>query len=458
VATFRREQMPNAKRPATDEVVSGLEKKGIRFVYLQFSDILGVVKSVTVPLEEFPDCIKHGKWFDGSSMEGLVRVLESDMYLKPDLSTLTPLPWEQDGQPAAKVVCSVLTPDGQPFQGDPRAILIRATEAAKALDYRFYVAPELEFFLFSPADGGDPMPMSQDRGGYFDLSTGLSASIRKEIVHALREMDIRVETSHHELGTGQHEIDFARDEAVGSADSLITARYTLKALAQKHGLSATFMPKPFEGMEGSGMHIPLSLFNTDGNENAFSDVRNEYGLSETARNFLAGLLHHARGMCAILNPLVNSYKRLVKGFEAPVYVSWARVNRSALIRVPRVNAEKLHTTRLEIRNPDPSCNPYLAYAVMLACGLHGVKEKMPLPPPVEENLFVFDETELDRRHILRLPETLGEALDELQKDSVIREALGDMVSAKFLEAKRREWREFCRHVTPWERENYLGVW
>ncbi|MBI2858249.1 MAG: glutamine synthetase [Chloroflexi bacterium] len=449
--------MPNLNKSTTN-VVKELEAKGVRFVYLQFSDILGVVKSVTIPLEEFADCIEHGKWFDGSSMEGFVRVLESDMYLKPDLSTLAPLPWEQDGQPAARVVCSVLTPDGEMFSGDPRAILVKAVGVAGALGYRFFVAPELEFFLFQPGSEGKVAPMLQDRGGYFDLSTGLSASIRKEMVRTLREMSIKVETSHHELGAGQHEIDFARDEALRSADGLITARYTLKALAQKHGLAATFMPKPFEEVEGSGMHVPLSLFHINRNKNVFSDLKNEYGISETARYFLAGLLHHARGMCAILNPLVNSYKRLVMGFEAPVYVSWARVNRSALIRVPRVNPQKLHTTRLEIRNPDSSCNPYLAYAVILTCGLHGIREKLPLPPPVEENLFAFDETELKRRQILRLPETLGEALDELQKDTVIREALGDMVFTKFMEAKRREWRDYCRHVTPWEKENYLGVW
>ena len=300
--------------------------------------------------------------------------------------------------------------------------------------------------------------MSQDKGGYFDLSTGLSASIRKEMVNTLSEMSIQIETSHHELGAGQHEIDFVKEEAIKSADNLITARYTLKALAQKHGLSVTFMPKPFEGIEGSGMHIPLSLFNISSAQNAFSDTKNQYGISETARYFLAGLLYHARSMSAILNPLVNSYKRLVKGFEAPVYVSWARVNRSALIRVPSVNQRKLYTTRLEIRNPDPSCNPYLAYSVLLACGLHGIKEKLPLPPPIEENVFVFDETELQHRQILRLPETLGEALDELEKDAVIKEVLGDIIFSKFIGAKRMEWQDFCRHVTPWEREHYLGVW
>ncbi|HXZ95374.1 MAG TPA: glutamine synthetase family protein [Dehalococcoidia bacterium] len=449
--------MVDNKKPVIKDVVKDLKEKGIEFVYLQFSDILGIVKSVTIPLEELLDCTKHGKWFDGSSVEGLVRVLESDMYLKPDLSTLAPLSWEQDKQPAARVMCSVLTPEGELFPGDPRAILVRATEAASALDYRFYVAPELEFFLFLPNEG-KMTPLLQDKGGYFDLSTGLSASVRKEMVRALRDMSIQVETSHHELGAGQHEIDFARDEALKNADSVITARYTLKALAQRHGLSVTFMPKPFEGMEGSGMHIPLSLFHISNGKNAFSDVKNEYGLSQIARSFLAGLLYHARGMCAILNPLVNSYKRLIKGFEAPVYISWARVNRSALIRVPRVNPQKLHTTRLEIRNPDPSCNPYLAYAVILSCGLHGIKEKLSLPPPVEENLFAFDQIELERRQILHLPETLGEALDELQKDTVIKETLGDLVFTKFLDAKRREWQDFCRHVTPWEKDSYLGVW
>ncbi len=440
------------------EVIKDLEEKGIRFVYLQFSDILGVVKSVTIPIEELPDTIEHGKWFDGSSMEGIVRVLESDMYLKPDLSTITLLPWEQDGEPAARVVCSVLTPEGRLFPGDSRNVLVKVSGEAAALNYRFYVAPELEFYLFSKKDDGNIIPIQQDSGGYFDLSTGLSASIRKEMVHVLRQMSVRVETSHHELGAGQHEIDFVPEDALKNADSLITARYTIKAIAQKHGLSATFMPKPFEGIEGSGMHVPLSLIDINKEKNAFSDVKDEYGLSETARYFLAGLLHHARGMCAILNPLVNSYKRLVRGFEAPVYISWARVNRSALIRVPKVNPQKLNTTRLEIRNPDPSCNPYLGYAIMLACGFHGIKEKLTLPPPVEENLFAFDDEELKRRQIVSLPETLGEALDELQKDAVIKEALGDTLFYKFLNVKRNEWHEYCRHVSSWERDNYLGVW
>jgi glutamine synthetase len=437
--------------------LDNLKNEGIRFIYLQFTDVLGSVKSVTIPIEEFADSIERGKWFDGSSVEGFARVLESDMYLKPDLATLTPLPWEEDGQPAARVLCSVMTPGGELFSGDPRTALVRATEEAADMGYRYMVSPEMEFFLFSPGDGGKMMLLSQDQGGYFDQSSGLSTTIRKEMVSALHEMSVLVEAAHHELAIGQQEIDLAREEALRSADNLITARYTLKAIAQKHGLGVTFMPKPQEGLEGSGMHIHQSLFDIASGTNAFFDNSDEYGLSIGARHFLAGLLHHARGMSAILNPLVNSYKRLVRGFEAPVYITWARVNRSALVRVPLVNMQKLDTTRIEIRSPDPSCNPYMAYTVMLKCGLHGIKERIPLPPPIEENLFAFDPVELQRRQIASLPESLGEALKELKDDTVIREALGEVLFNKLLETKTREWQEFSRHVTPWEMDRYLGV-
>ncbi len=452
--------MPDQKREdkKVAQVIEELRVTGVRFIYLQFTDILGVVKSVTIPLEQFLDCVERGKWFDGSSVEGFARVLESDMYLKPDLSTLALLPWEQDGQTAARVICWVLTPDGELFPGDPRNALVRAIDQAAAMGYRLRVAPELEYFLFRPGVEGNMRLLPQDRGGYFDLSTGLSASVRKEMVSALEDMSIGVETSHHELAMGQHEVDLAPEEALRTADNLITARYTLKAIAQKHGLDVTFMPKPVMGIEGSGLHIHQSLFHSKNGRNAFSDPADEYGLSPPARCFIAGLLHHARGMSAILNPLVNSYKRLVRGFEAPVYVTWARVNRSALVRVPRVNVQKLDTTRLELRSPDPTCNPYLAFAVILRCGLHGVKEKLMLPPPVEENLFAFDPVALERRRITVLPENLGEALEELQKDEVIRETLGDLLFTRFLEAKKREWQEFNRQVTPWEIEHYLGVW
>jgi len=453
----RRKERGLEKTHKVEQALAPLRGQQVRFVHLQFTDILGIVKSVTIPLEHLPDCIERGDWFDGSSVEGFARVLESDMYLKPDLSTLALFPWERDGETSARVICQVLTPDGELFPGDPRTALMRASQEAAALGYSFQVAPELEFFLLSRGDGGKMLPLSHDRGGYFDLSTGLAASVRQEMVRALQEMGIGVETTHHELAVGQHEIDFTPQNALRTADNLITARYALKAIAQKRELDATFMPKPVEGMEGSGMHTHLSLFHLSNGENAFTDPADEYGLSAVAQHFMAGLLYHARGMSAILNPLVNSYKRLVGGFEAPLYITWARVNRSALIRVPRVNPRKLETTRVELRNPDPACNPYLAFAVMLKAGLHGVKEELQLPPPVEEDLVAFDPVELRRRQISSLPETLGEALEELRGDGVIREALGEPLLSKFLDAKSREWQEFRRHVTLWEQDRYLGV-
>ena len=438
------------------KITNELRQNGIRFVYLQFTDVLGIVKSVAIPVDQFSDCIERGKWFDGSSVEGLARVLESDMYLKPDLRTLTMLQWEDDGQPAARLICWVLTPDGELFPGDPRSALKHVLEEAAEAGYRYIVAPELEFYLYMPGEEGKMQSLPQEAGGYFDLSTGLSSSVRKEMVWCLQEMGIRVETSHHELGIGQHEIDFAREDALTSADNLITARYTLKAIAQKHGLGVTFMPKPAQGMEGSGLHVHQSLFNASG-ANVFANAANEYGLSDIAQQFLAGLLSHARGMSLVLNPLVNSYKRLIRGFEAPVYITWARVNRSSLIRVPRVNPQKLDTTRLEIRNPDPACNPYLAYAVMLKCGLAGIQEKLPLPQPVEENLFATDVGKLERRRIAPLPETLGQAILEFENDEVVREAIGEQMASKLVEAKNREWFDFCRNVTVWEMEHYLGA-
>jgi glutamine synthetase len=445
------------KTGTVDDIMNELGRNNVRFIYLHFTDILGAVKNVTIPIEQFPECIKRGNWFDGSSVEGYARILESDMYLKPDLSTLSILPWEDDGQTAAQVICSMQTPEGELFRGDARTALVQVSRESHDLGYEFIVAPELEFTLFSPREGDRLGKLSQAQAGYFDLSTGPELAVRKEMVWTLKQMSINVETSHHELAAGQQEIDFTPESAGRSADNLVTSRYTLKAIARKHGMEATFMPKPMEGMEGSGLHIHQSLTAIATGKNAFADSSDDYGLSTVARHFLAGLLFHARGMSLVLNPLVNSYKRLVKGFEAPVYITWARVNRSALIRVPRVNPQRLETTRLEIRNPDPACNPYLAYTLLLKCGLHGIKEELPLPPPVEENLFAFDPIELHRRQIEHLPETLGEALEVFKEDLTIREALGDLLFTKLLETKTREWQEYCRYVTPWEIERYLGV-
>ncbi|MDP6346870.1 MAG: glutamine synthetase family protein [Dehalococcoidia bacterium] len=447
------------KGPTTEGIMGHLHKDRVRFIHLQFTDVLGVVKSVTIPVEQFADCMERGKWFDGSSVDGLARILESDMYLKPDLSTLAVLPWERNAEEAsARVICWVLTPQGEPFAGDPRTALMRVMEEASEMGYQFRTAPELEFFLFSPGEGGHMTPLRQDRGGYFDLGTGPTATVRKEMVKALQDIGIQVETSHHEIAVGQHEIDLTPQSALTSADNLITCRYTLRAIAQRHGLDVTFMPKPLLDMEGSGMHTHQSLLFTGNGRNAFAAPQDEYGLSDTACQFIAGLLHHAASMSAVLCPLVNSYKRLVPGFEAPVHITWARVNRSALIRVPQVNAQKRETTRIELRNPDPSCNPYLAFAVMLKAGLHGMRDEMPLPPPVEESLFTMDAAELQRRHISTIPGTLGEALEALRRDPVVQEALGEPLYTKFLKAKVREWEDYRHYVSPWEIDHYLGVW
>lgn len=438
----------------TDEVMAKAERANVRFVNLQFTDVVGLVKSVTIPLEQFPDAIRHGKWFDGSSIEGFARIAESDMYLLPDLRTFQVIPWEHGENVTARAICWVHSPSGELFPGDPRAVLLRVLRSAADLGYTFNAGPEVEFFLFRPDDAGRIQPLPHDRAGYFDFSTDLASSVRKEMVNALEQMGIKVETSHHEVAAGQHEIDFEYADALTAADNTVTFKYTLKAIAQENNLYATFMPKPIYGVNGSGMHTHQSLFTLDG-QNAFSDESDEYGLSAVAKHFIAGQLHHARAMSAVVAPLVNSYKRLVPGYEAPVYVSWARVNRSALIRVPKTSPGRPNATRVEIRCPDPSCNPYLAFAVMLAAGLDGVRRRLPLPEPVEENLYAFGEDELARRQINVLPGSLGEALDELRQDNVLAAALGPHVFERFIEAKTIEWNEYRSYVSPWELDRYL---
>ncbi|MDA8216674.1 MAG: glutamine synthetase, partial [Dehalococcoidales bacterium] len=330
-------------------------------------------------------------------------------------------------------------------------------DEATEMGYDFNTGPELEFFLFTPGDNGKMAPLPHDRASYFDLSTDLAAHVRKEMVIALNGLGIKVETAHHEVAMGQHEIDFQYDNALLSADNAVTLKFTLKAIAQQHGLHATFMPKPIFGINGSGMHVHQSFNHLDSGQNAFADPQDEYGLTEVAKHFIAGQLQHARGMSAVLAPLVNSYKRLVPGYEAPVYISWARVNRSALIRVPQVTKGKLQATRLELRCPDPSCNPYLAFAVMLKCGLDGIKRKLSLPAPVEENLYHFDAAELKRRNVQVLPGSLGEALDEMERDEVVQEALGEHVYSRFMAAKRQEWDEYRMFVSSWELDRYLEI-
>ncbi|HEV3125380.1 MAG TPA: type I glutamate--ammonia ligase [Candidatus Dormibacteraeota bacterium] len=441
---------------ATDlarEVLATAEAGGVRYVDLQFTDVMGAVKTVTIPADQLPDTIEHGTWFDGSSVESFARTAESDMYLRPDLETFRVLPWAGT-PPTARLICWAHTPDGEAYPGDPRGALQRATERARALGYDYRCGPEVEFFLLRRGEDGSIQPLPHDRGGYFDFSTDQSVTVRQAMVSALQALGIEVNTAHHEVAAGQHEIDFSQSAALKSADDIVTFRYALKAVAQQAGLLASFMPKPFIGLNGNGMHVHQSLQSFDG-ANAFVDARDEYGLSDLAKHFIAGQLHHAAGMCVVLSPLVNSYKRLVRGFEAPVVVSWARTNRGALIRVPHVT--RAQTTRVELRSPDPSCNPYLAYAVMLRCGLDGIERRLPLPPPVEESLYGFDDVELERRNVGLLPDSLKDAVDAFQRDEVVLDALGDHLAERFVEAKALEWREYRMQVTQWEMDKYLEL-
>jgi glutamine synthetase len=450
---------------ATKQLAAALklaEERNLRFVSLQFTDIVGQVKSVQVPMHQLEEAVEHGKWFDGSSIEGFARIAESDMFLVPDLTTFAEVPWEPgfgpDDKPiasgAARVICDVFTPHGEPFPGDPRWVLRSQLEKARKLGYVFNTGPELEFFLLKRNDDAvEALP--HDAAGYFDLSSDLGTDVRKEMMNDLEALGIKVETAHHEVATGQHEIDFEYADALRTADNAVTFKTTLKAVAARQGLYATFMPKPFFGINGSGMHCHQSLWDIKAGKNAFADAKDSYGLSTLARSYIAGTLEHARGMIAVLAPLVNSYKRLVPGYEAPVYIGWARINRSALIRIPQISKGQLNSTRIELRCPDPSSNPYLAFACMVAAGMDGIARKLTPPDPVEENLYHFDAAKLESRKIRQLPGTLREAVDELSKDAVIGEALGEHVFERFVEAKAEEWDEYRMQVSSWEVGRYL---
>ncbi|GHO53867.1 glutamine synthetase family protein [Ktedonobacter robiniae] len=454
-----------------DQVMARIEHERVRFINLEFTDVVGMAKCVTIPVEQFNDCLTHGKWFDGSSIEGFARVAESDMYLFPDLSTFAILPdkvrlsYTAEGHRSddignadvvARVICDVRTPDGEHFDGDPRATLMQALNLAREMGFQYKVAPELEFFLLSLEDE-TPKPLPHDRRGYFDLSTDLAATVRRQMVYSLHKMDINIEASHHEVADGQHELDFEIADALRIADGLMTAKYVLKAVAAQHNLYATFLPKPFFGVNGSGLHIHQQLINSSTGRNAFLNPQADYALSEEGRWFIAGQLAHAPAMCALLAPLVNSYKRLVGGYEAPVVINWGRINRQALIRVPRLGSDSESTMRVELRCTDPSCNPYLALAVMLRAGLDGIQRKLTLPAAMDENLFLHDEGDRLRPRAPMLPATLGEALEALREDPLIRETLGDAIYEGFLDAKGIEWTEYREQVHPWEIQRYLSV-
>ncbi len=448
--------MPNLVPASSQELLALVEQHKIQFVDLQFTDVGGAVKNVTIPTVELASTLNHGIWFDGSAIEGFARVAESDMYLVPDITTFSLVPWLSGPDATARLICNVFTPDGQPFLGDPRAVLGHVMAEAEKLGFVYHTGPEMEFFLLRPhPDGGLTPPRPQDSASYFDVPTDpVAAGLWRQMTDTLSAFGIASETIHHEGATGQHEIDFRHADALRTADNAVTFRVALKMVAQQRGLYATFMPKPIRGINGSGMHVHQSLMYKANGGNAFSDPGDSHGLSRIAKHFIAGQLAHARGMCAVLAPLVNSYKRLVLGYEAPVDICWGRINRSALIRIPRAHTPD--TTRIEIRCPDPSCNPYLAFAVMLAAGLDGIKRELPIGDATEENVYTMaDAARAQSKKVL--PGSLVEAIDELEKDTVVREALGAHIFERFVSAKRREWEDYRVEVTPWELEKYLPV-
>lgn len=437
-----------------EQIIRIAKEQNVRFIRLQFTDLLGTIKNVEIPVSQLEKALDNKMMFDGSSIEGYVRIEESDMYLYPDLDTWLIYPWVTENR-IARLICDIYTPDGLPFEGDPRAILKRNLQKAAEMGFTsMNVGPEPEFFLFKTDEKGNPTLELNDHGGYFDLAPlDLGENCRREIVLTLEEMEFEIEASHHEVAPGQHEIDFKYANAVKAADQIQTFKLVVKTIARQHGLHATFMPKPLYGVAGSGMHCHQSLFNND--VNTFYDENNELGLSETAFAYMAGTLKHARALAAVTNPTVNSYKRLVPGYEAPNYVAWSASNRSPMIRIP--SARGL-STRIELRNPDPSANPYLALSVMLAAGLDGIKRNLPLPPPTDRNIYNMSEEERAASSIVSLPTTLKEALDELKSNSVISEALGKHALENFIKLKEVEWDAYRKTVHEWERERYMMMY
>jgi len=437
-----------------EDILKQARDNNVKFIRLQFTDLLGTIKNVEIPVSQLEKALDNKIMFDGSSIEGYVRIEESDMYLYPDLDTWVIFPWVTTDR-VARLICDVYMPDGTPFAGDPRGILKRNLKLAEAMGFTtMNVGPEPEFFLFKTDEKGDPTLELNDHGGYFDLApTDLGENCRREIVLTLLEMGFEIEASHHEVSPGQHEIDFKYADAVKAADQIQTFKLVVKTIARQHGLHATFMPKPLFGMNGSGMHCHLSLF--QGDKNAFYDENDRLGLSETARYFMSGVLHHARGFTAVTNPTVNSYKRLVPGYEAPCYVAWSASNRSPMIRVP---ASRGLSTRIEVRSPDPAANPYLALALMLRAGLDGIEKKLKLPDPIDRNIYIMTDEERLEAGIPSLPESLKEAIDELLQDDIICDAMGDHALAHFIELKEIEYDMYRTQVHQWERDQYMTLY
>ena len=438
-------------RDSKEDIIRMVREDDVEFIRMQFTDIFGQLKNVAITASQIEKAVNNQIMIDGSSIEGFVRIQESDQYLYPDLDSFVVLPWRPQQGKVARLICDVYNPDGTPFIGDPRGVLKRVLAKAAKMGYSFNVGPECEFFLFQTDEQGRPTTQTADEAGYFDLGPlDHGEGTRREICLALEQMGFEIEASHHEVARGQHEIDFKYADALTAADDIMTFKFAVKSLAQKNGLHATFMPKPVFGINGSGMHTNMSLFK-DG-KNIFADPSDKRGLSREAYSFIAGLLAHVRGMTAVTNPLVNSYKRLVPGYEAPCYLAWSASNRSALIRIPAARGQ---ATRVELRCPDPSCNPYLALAVCLAAGLDGIEKGMTPPEEITENIFAMDDAERAARGIKSLPGSLLEAVEALEADELVCETLGAHVTPQYVEGKKKEWDAYRTHVSAWEIENYL---
>ena len=434
-----------------EDIFQMVEEEDVEFIRLQFTDIFGTLKNVAITASQLEKALNNKCMFDGSSIEGFVRIEESDMYLYPDLDTFTIFPWRPQQGKVARIICDVYCADGTPFEGDPRYILKRQIGKAAEMGYTFNVGPECEFFLFHQDENGQPTTITHEKAGYFDLGpVDLGENARRDMVLTLEDMGFEIEASHHEVAPAQHEIDFKYDEAMNTAENIMTFKLAVKTIAKRHGLFASFMPKPKCGINGSGMHINMSL-SKDG-KNIFDDVNGELGLSKEAYYFIGGIIKHMKAITVIMNPLVNSYKRLVPGYEAPCYIAWSATNRSPLIRIP---ASRGQETRVELRNPDPAANPYLALAVCLAAGLDGIKKEIEPPAEVPENIYELDDDERESRGIESLPADLHDAIGELKKDAFIQEVLGQHITNKYIEAKEAEWMQYRTQVTGWEIEEYL---
>ena len=438
-------------RYTKQDIFNMVEEEDVEFIRLQFTDMFGTLKNVAITSSQLEKALNNECMFDGSSIEGFVRIEESDMYLYPDLDTFVIFPWRPQQGKVARIICDVYTSDRKPFEGDPRYILKKAVEDATQMGYRFDVGPECEFFLFNQDEDGQPTTISTERAGYFDLGPiDLGENARRDMVLTLEDMGYEIEASHHEVAPAQHEIDFRYDEVVKTADNIMTFKLAVKTIAKRHGMFASFMPKPKFGINGSGMHVNMSL--SKNGKNIFDDPDGELGLSKEAYWFIGGLMKHMKGMAAITNPMVNSYKRLVPGYEAPIYIAWSAKNRSPLVRIPSARGAG---TRVELRCPDPTANPYLAMAVCLKAGLDGIKRQLPLVPSVDSNIFELTREEKKARHIESLPANLREAVLCMRDSEFMKEALGEHIFTRYTSAKLDEWNEYTRQVTDWEISNYL---